>query len=352
MPWISEEQKKLAKEVDLLTYLQTSEPNELIKSGANEYRTATHSSLVISNGLWIWNREQIGGRSALDYLIKVRGMNFLEAIEMILNSPAVLSGDVYLSGPHSQANFSEEHNVSSALTVKKVTKPEEKKELFIPKATSVPHKVVKYLEQRGIHSDIIGQCLKSGIIYESVYRSKKDPALDGADTCVFIGRDSSGIIRFVAQRGINIDFKRDSVGSDKAFNFTLPAENPSSKALAVFEAPMDLLSHATLTHLGHKVFDGYRLSLGGTSDVALIAYLERNPHIEKVLLCLDNDEAGLKAVDKIITTLSSDERFKHITVSKDLPSVKGHDYNDELLQVLQNIKEHKPSGLFHVSERC
>jgi len=247
MPWISEEQKKLAKEVDLLTYLQTSEPNELIKSGANEYRTATHSSLVISNGLWIWNREQIGGRSALDYLIKVRGMSFLEAVEMILNNPAVLSGNFYSSRPHNQASFSEEHNVSSALTVKKVTKPKEKKKLFIPKASNVPHKVVKYLGRRGIHSDIIGQCLKSGIIYESVYRSKKEFALDGADTCVFIGRDSAGIIRFVAQRGINIDFKRDSVGSDKTFSFTFPAENPSSKTLAVFESALCEAQHKPLS---------------------------------------------------------------------------------------------------------
>jgi len=57
VPWISEEQIKLAKEVDLLTYLRENEPHELVKSkyGVDEYRTKTNGSLVISNGLWRWN---------------------------------------------------------------------------------------------------------------------------------------------------------------------------------------------------------------------------------------------------------------------------------------------------------
>ena len=91
MPWISEEQKKAAKEVDLLTYLQNNEPHELVKSkyGTDEYRTKTHGSLVISNGLWRWNRGQFGGRSALDYLIKVRGVNFVDAVEMVLGTGGI-----------------------------------------------------------------------------------------------------------------------------------------------------------------------------------------------------------------------------------------------------------------------
>ncbi len=35
-------------------------------------------SLKISNGKWIWWSRGIGGRSALDYLIKVKGYSFLE----------------------------------------------------------------------------------------------------------------------------------------------------------------------------------------------------------------------------------------------------------------------------------
>jgi hypothetical protein len=79
MPWISEERLAEARKVDLLTYLQEREPHELIYSARNEYRTKSHGSLVLSNGMWYWNRGQIGGRSALDYLIKVRGMDLAES---------------------------------------------------------------------------------------------------------------------------------------------------------------------------------------------------------------------------------------------------------------------------------
>ena len=54
MPGVSKEQIAQAKEIDLFSYLQTYEPQELVKSGPNEYRTATHDSLKISNGFWHW----------------------------------------------------------------------------------------------------------------------------------------------------------------------------------------------------------------------------------------------------------------------------------------------------------
>ncbi len=73
MPGVTKEQITKAKEWDLLSYLQAYEPEELQRCGQNEYCTRTHVSLKISNGKWCWNSRGIGGRTALDYLIKVRG---------------------------------------------------------------------------------------------------------------------------------------------------------------------------------------------------------------------------------------------------------------------------------------
>ena len=78
MPGVTKQQ--IAKEWDLLSYLMVHEPEELKKSGPEEYRTKTHDSLVISNGKWHWFSRNIGGRSALDYLIKVRGEDFITAV--------------------------------------------------------------------------------------------------------------------------------------------------------------------------------------------------------------------------------------------------------------------------------
>ena len=83
MPGVTKGQVAEAKQWDLLSYLQTYEPGELKKSRPREYRTVSHDSRVISNGKWHWCSQNIGGKTALDYLIKVRGQDFFSAVETL-----------------------------------------------------------------------------------------------------------------------------------------------------------------------------------------------------------------------------------------------------------------------------
>ena len=83
MPYISPSVVQEVKRMDLLTYLKNYEPYELVHFSGNTYTTRTHDSLKISNGKWMWWSQRTGGRSALDYLIKVRGYSFLEAVELL-----------------------------------------------------------------------------------------------------------------------------------------------------------------------------------------------------------------------------------------------------------------------------
>ena len=89
MPFYDSEAIERARQVDLLTYLQTCEPQELVHVSGNVYCTRTHDSLRISNGKWCWFSRGIGGYSALDYLIKVNGYSFLEAMETISGRAAI-----------------------------------------------------------------------------------------------------------------------------------------------------------------------------------------------------------------------------------------------------------------------
>ena len=73
MQGVTKEQIARAKEWDLLSYLRVHEPQELKRCGGNEYCTVSHDSLKISNGRWHWHSQGIGGKTALDYLIKVHG---------------------------------------------------------------------------------------------------------------------------------------------------------------------------------------------------------------------------------------------------------------------------------------
>lgn len=80
---INSEDLAEVKKIDLLTYLSNYEPNELVKKGYNDYVTVTHDSLHIRNGLWTWWSRGIGGKTALDYLIKVCDMSFIDAALLI-----------------------------------------------------------------------------------------------------------------------------------------------------------------------------------------------------------------------------------------------------------------------------
>ena len=83
LPYIPPQVVQEVKRIDLLTYLKNYEPYELVHFSGNTYTTRTHDSLKISNGKWMWWSRGIGGRSALDYLIKVKDYSFLEAVELL-----------------------------------------------------------------------------------------------------------------------------------------------------------------------------------------------------------------------------------------------------------------------------
>ena len=92
MPYIPPEVVARAREMDLLTYLRTYEPQELVHFGGSTYCTREHDSLKISNGKWCWFSRGIGGYSALDYLIKVKEMPFISTAALSRSSQAVSMG--------------------------------------------------------------------------------------------------------------------------------------------------------------------------------------------------------------------------------------------------------------------
>ena len=74
-----------ARRISVMQYLETYHPGELVRKTDKEYRTKTHSSLVItpSNGKFHWYAQSVGGNNAIDYLTKVEGMDFVSAIRLL-----------------------------------------------------------------------------------------------------------------------------------------------------------------------------------------------------------------------------------------------------------------------------
>ena len=89
MGYIAADDILKAREMDLMTYLRNYEPQELVRVSGNTYCTREHESLRISNGKWYWFSHDIGGRSALDYLIKVEQL-YIEEYQLLNATHCVL----------------------------------------------------------------------------------------------------------------------------------------------------------------------------------------------------------------------------------------------------------------------
>lgn len=91
MPYIDPKVVLKAKKMNLLTILKNFEPHELVRLDKNNYTTRTHDSLKISNGKWMWFSPGIGGTTALNYLIEVKGYSFIEVVETITGKQVVVA---------------------------------------------------------------------------------------------------------------------------------------------------------------------------------------------------------------------------------------------------------------------
>ena len=304
--WVTPEQIEKAKRIDLLTYLQSYEPGNLKKISHDTWCTKEHDSLKISNGKWHWFSRHIGGKTALDYLIKVKGISFVKAVEIITGYAAVLP-PVYTG----------------------IEKPIEPKKLELPLYNEDICEVRRYLKGRGISDTVIDFCHENKMLYEDAKYHN----------CVFLGYDGN-TPKYGAVRSTVSDFKRDLTGSDKRFSFFIPAESDTG-TVHLFESAIDLLSYASLEI---KVKRNWRrddlLSLAGVyktdkkQDIplALRTYLERHTGTKAVYLHLDNDEVGRMATKQITEALSS-----QYTVI-DQPPQSGKDFNDYLKNEIQKEK--------------
>ena len=305
MPYIAPEVITEAKRMDLLTYLREYEPGELVKFSSNTYTTRTHDSLKISNGKWMWWSRGIGRKSALDYLIKVRGMDFVQAVQTIMGNGSV--------------SFPTCTNIKSY----------EEQPLLLPQKSPTTEVVFDYLFGRGIDYEIINHCLEQELIIESLpYHN-----------AVFIGYDENKEPKYAAYRATNQSrIMGDCTGSKKQYSFRLTAENTGEVHL--FECAIDLLSYATLMKLEGKDWRQFNLvSLAGVYSpkqkiedskvpVTLGRLLEKDKTIRRIVLHLDNDIAGRKATKALQTILSDN----YLVV--DDPPQYGKDVNDFLCKRL------------------
>ena len=199
MPYVAAEAIEAARQVDLLSYLRTHEPNELVHVSGNTYCTREHDSLKISNGKWHWFSCGIGGRNALDYLVKVKGMSFPEAVNLLAGTPP----QIYTAP-------------------KEPVIPRERR-LLLPEVDTNCDTVKRYLEGRGIHATVIDYCIEKKLLFQTAQYKN----------ALFVGYDRMGKPRYGALRSTFSRYKSEAGGSDKHYSFSI-TENPEAHTVHVY----------------------------------------------------------------------------------------------------------------------
>ena len=307
MPYYTEKQIDQARSIDLLTYLQSFEPTELVHVRGNTYCTREHDSLKISNGKWMWWSRGFGGNSALDYLIKVKGMQFMDAMKILTKEGTDL------------------HDTDAKIS----RKPDcdVKRKLLLPDKSETNFEVIRYLTSRGIDSDVIKACIDEGLLYESLpYHN-----------CIFVGFDETGNAAYAFYRATTGErLMGEAAGSDKRYSFRI---DRAGSTLHVFESAIDLLSYATIMKMRTGEWRAEpMLSLGGVYapstnnkqtklPIALENMTQNQTQINTIALHLDNDYAGRSA------TRSISEQLGNKYIVRDEPPAYGKDFNDYLQQL-------------------
>ena len=191
-----------------------------VRRMGNYYSTKEMDSIRIKDRR-TWKRYSNGtGGDAITFLQEFCGKDFREAVNYLLEYNGHRARDSPTPRPR---------------PVRQAEKPA----FTLPIPNQDQRRVFAYLQKRGIAPQVIRGFIDSGLLYE-----------DGLHhNCVFVGRDNSGKPVFASKRGTyDLDgpgFKGDAVGSDKSVAFRLPCD-PALDWVAVFEAPIDLMSFCTL----------------------------------------------------------------------------------------------------------
>lgn len=271
MPYIpfTDEQKVLANSVDLAEYLRVR--GEKLERAGIEHKliyydsSGKHDSITIRGSKWFDHKNQTGG-GAIKFMQEFYGMDFQTAVQELLGQTVTLLS----------------HSPPKAIA------KEEKKEFRLPQANTNMHRVYAYLiKQRFISADIITHFAKQHTLYED----------KNHHNAVFVGLNEKGMPKQAHKRSTNSvgsTFRITCSGSDTRYSFAHFGED---ERLYIFEAPIDMLSFLTLYP---KEWQKHSyIAMNGVYENAVLTALKNHSNLSEVILCVDNDEGGIEAVDRL-----------------------------------------------------
>ena len=288
-------QKEQAASVDLEEFLRRR-GEKLIASGRDK-RLASDHSITIRGCEWFDHATEQGGK-AISFVKQFYRLSYPEAVSMLLGDD--------LCGSYPAA---------------KEKAPAPAKPFELPPKNESMRRVYAYLlQKRCIDREILNAFVCKKLIYESCERSKD--GIKEYHNAVFVGFDEHGVPRHGHKRGLYTtgkSYRGNIEGSDPKYSFHyLGGDN----TLYVFEAPIDLLSYISLNPEGWQEHN--YVACCGISSIPVLEMVRQLPQLQQVCLCLDNDDVGHTASERMAELLK-----EHcLTAVRLVPQQK--DWNDDL----------------------
>ena len=285
-----------AQNTDLVSLLR-AQGERPVRSG-REFRTPNDPSITVRGNKWFDHSKREGGY-AVSFAQRYYRLPYQEAVLLLLGRK---NGKSY----------------EQAKPAKEAPKP-----FALPEPYGTMRRMYAYLmRQRHIDREVISYFVHEKLLYEDKHHN-----------CVFVGVDGSGEAKHAHIRSTNSEgrvFRMNIEGSASEHCFH---KNGTDKSLYVFEASIDLLSHITLYPYGWQ--EHSYVACCGTSIQPVLERLRQNPKLDTVYLCLDNDDAGNDACDRMTDTLED----MGLDVERLCPVRK--DWNDDLCAKFER-KESQP----------
>lgn len=239
----------------------------------------------------------------------------------------VHNGDVH-EALHELTGFTDDVTILPTLhtTMKKeIPSPVTSLKENLPEHSKNMHRAYAYLTKtRFIDPDVVHEFASNKMLYQ-----------DTRGNCVFVAYGSDNEPNFASFRGTlsDIKFLGDVRGSDYNRDFYI---NNHADKMIVTESVIDSMSVMSILKgqgEDYHAYD-YLIQSGTEKYEAILTHLSENKKTE-ILLSLDHDKGGVRAMENITTLL--EEHYPNLAVSYHVPEQECKDWNGQLTKAMKKM---------------
>ena len=283
---INQDVIRSARKISLAEIL-LNQDHALLDEGMGFYRDPKMGGLIIKDNYWYQHSTGLKGNT-IEYFTLIKKLTFTKALNLILNT-----------------NKKPINKIKIQDKIKWTQKINE----------------IKYSKNcDSVEAYLLGRCINQHLLNDMIALNHIKE--DNFNNACFIGYDENENQRCISYRAIRSNRKGEFPGSDKEYTFQIKdyeRHHKANKTLILAEAPIDILSIATLENIKHQngFYKTHKIATCGTTSNKLIERIKKL-NSNKIYIVMDADQQGQKMATKLEQSLQQIASVKNIILPNDL----------------------------------